>query len=145
MVVLMWRASFVNRRRSVATPYSAGFILGALVFALAAAIVAGQTPERRVIRVSAERFAFSPSEVMLDEGEEVEFRLRSDDTAHGFRILDTDVKAVLPKRGKGEVSVIFKAERAGRYTFECHRMCGAGHDFMRGAINVRPRETVREP
>jgi cytochrome c oxidase subunit 2 len=96
--------------------------------------------ERRVIRITAERFAFSPSEIELREGEEVEFRLRSDDTSHGFRIIGSGVKVAVPKRGKGEVSVVFKAGAAGRYAFECYRMCGAGHDFMRGVIIVRAAE-----
>ena len=93
--------------------------------------------ERRVIRVTAERFAFSPAEIEIDEGEEVELLIRSDDTSHGFRIIGTDIKVVVPKRGKGDVRVVFKPERAGRYAFECTRMCGAGHDFMRGVIRVR--------
>jgi heme/copper-type cytochrome/quinol oxidase subunit 2 len=24
--------------------------------------------------------------------------------------------------------------KAGRYTFECSNLCGAGHEFMRGVI-----------
>jgi cytochrome c oxidase subunit II len=105
-----------------------------------AANQAASSEARRVIRITAERFAFSPSEIELREGEEVEIELRSDDTSHGFRIIGGNVKVAIPKRGKGDVRVIFKAERAGRYEFECHRMCGAGHDFMRGVIIVRAGE-----
>ena len=121
------------------TRFAAAIVAVTVVSALAvdAAFAQAQAPERRVIRITAERFSFSPSEIVLDEGEEVEIRLRSDDTSHGFRVAGTNVKVAIPKRGKGEVSVVFKAERAGRYTFDCHRMCGAGHDFMRGAIEVR--------
>ena len=54
-------------------------------------------------------------------------------------MLGTDTNLAIPKRGGGEVSVVFKAEAPGRYTFECNRMCGAGHDFMRGVIIVRDR------
>lgn len=97
-----------------------------------------QAPERRVIRVTAERFSFSPSEIVIEEGEEVELRFRSEDTSHGFRLAGTAIRVTIPKRGKGEATVVFKPERAGRYAFECHRMCGAGHDFMRGEITVRP-------
>ena len=43
--------------------------------------------ERRVIRVTAERFSFTPSRIEIDAGEEVELRIKSDDTAHGFRIV----------------------------------------------------------
>jgi cytochrome c oxidase subunit 2 len=94
-------------------------------------------PQRRIIRVSAERFTFTPSEIVVEPGEEVELRIKSDDTAHGFRIAGTSVSVVIPKRGRGEISVPFRAPEPGRYTFECTRMCGAGHNFMRGELVVR--------
>ena len=31
----------------------------------------------------------------------------------------------------------------GRYVFECSRMCGAGHGFMRGTLIVRERGGAR--
>jgi len=98
---------------------------------------AGSQAERRVVRVSAERFAFTPSEIVVDAGEEIELRIKSDDTAHGFRISGTSVNVVIPKRGRGEIAVSFRAPEPGRYTFECTRMCGAGHHFMRGELVVR--------
>jgi len=110
-------------------------LVGALV------AVAGQPSERRVVRVTAERFAFSPSEVVLGAGEEVELRIKSDDTSHGFRIIGTDTNLTIPKRGKGDIAVVVRLEQPGRYTFECSRMCGAGHNFMRGELVVRERPT----
>lgn len=98
---------------------------------------AGSQTQRRVVRVSAERFAFTPSQIVVDAGEEVELRVSSDDTAHGFRIAGTSVNVVIPKRGRGEISVPFRAPEPGRYLFECTRMCGAGHHFMRGELVVR--------
>src|SRR5262249_37947781 len=91
----------------------------------------------RVIRISAERFAFTPSEIKIDAGEEVELRLKSDDTAHGFRIMGLPVNVVIPKRGRDEISVTLRPTGPGRYVFECSRMCGAGHNFMRGVLVVR--------
>jgi cytochrome c oxidase subunit II len=99
--------------------------------------VEGQAP--RVIRIAAERFAFTPSEITLEPGEEVELRLTSDDTAHGFRVVGTNTNVTIPKRGRKELSVVFRAPAAGRYVFECSRMCGAGHHFMRGTLVVRER------
>ena len=96
----------------------------------------GATQDRTVIRVTAERFTFTPSQIKVKRGTVIEFRLRSDDTNHGFRIIGSDAHAIIPKRGKGEATVIFRADTAGRYTFECSKMCGAGHTFMRGLITV---------
>jgi cytochrome c oxidase subunit II len=99
--------------------------------------VASQT--RRVVRVTAERFTFAPSQIVVDEGEEVELRLKSDDTSHGFRIAGTTVNVAIPKRGHDELSIVLRAPAPGRYVFECTRMCGAGHNFMRGMLIVRAR------
>ena len=98
-----------------------------------------ESQQRRVIRITAERFAFTPSEVVLEPGEEVELRLKSDDTSHGFRIVGTSVNVTIPKRGRSDLSVVFRPMTPGRYTFECTRMCGAGHNFMRGVLVVRER------
>ena len=96
-----------------------------------------QRPSRRVIEFTAERFEFWPSEVTLTAGEEVEIHITSDDTSHGFRIVGTGTNLIVPKRGQGQAVAVFRPEAPGRYTFECSRMCGAGHNFMRGALVVR--------
>jgi cytochrome c oxidase subunit 2 len=98
----------------------------------------------RVVRVSAERFSFTPSRIEIDAGENIELHIRSDDTSHGFRIVDLDTNVAIPKRGKGDVTVTLRVDKPGRYTFECSRMCGAGHNFMRGELVVRER-TASEP
>ncbi len=91
----------------------------------------------RVIRVSAERFAFSPSEITVEKGTVIEFHLTSEDTDHGFRILDTDVDVVIPKRRRGETVVTYTANTVGRFIIECSRPCGAGHTAMRGTLIVK--------
>jgi len=111
-------------------------------FTMATDRLASQTP--RVVRVTAERFTFTPSEIVVEPGEDVELRLKSDDTAHGFRIAGTTVSVTIPKRGRDELSVMFRAPAPGRYVFECTRMCGAGHNFMRGVLIVRDRADRRD-
>ena len=92
--------------------------------------------ERRVVRILAERFSFTPSEIRVPRGVTLELRIRSDDTLHGFRIVGRKVNLLVPKRRQGEAVVVFEAVEAGRYAFECSRLCGVGHNFMRGAIVV---------
>jgi cytochrome c oxidase subunit 2 len=118
-----------------------GWALGILVVLACAGAAARelQPPASRVIHVTAERFAFTPSRIVVEAGEEVELRIKSDDTAHGFRIAGTNVSVVLPKRGKGEVRVRLQHHEPGRYRIECTRVCGAGHTVMRGELIVRPR------
>jgi cytochrome c oxidase subunit 2 len=95
-----------------------------------------QTSQPEIVEIDAERFSFTPSEIRMKRGVPIELRIRSDDTNHGFRILDTDVNVLVPKRGKGTVTVPFRPDKPGRYIFECTKLCGAGHGFMRGVIIV---------
>jgi cytochrome c oxidase subunit II len=88
----------------------------------------------QVIDITVERFSFTPSEFRVKAGAPVEIRLRSEDTDHGFRILGTDINVTIPKRGKGIATVTFQPPSAGRYVFECSKLCGAGHSFMRGTL-----------
>ena len=121
------------------------FLLVPLILLITAispgAMSRGQVQNRRVIEITAERFEFWPSEVMVDQGEEVELRIRSLDTIHGFRIAGTGTNLVVPKRGKGHAVTTFTATTPGRYTIECNRMCGAGHNFMRAVLIVRESPT----
>lgn len=91
----------------------------------------------RVIRVSAERFAYTPSEITVDKGTVIEFHLTSDDTDHGFHILGTDVNVAIPKRRRGETVVKYVADTVGRFIIECSRPCGAGHTAMRATLVVK--------
>jgi cytochrome c oxidase subunit II len=130
MVVLM--------RRSSATT------LVACLVSITMLTAAGHTPtpSRRVITVVAERFSFTPPDIAIDAGEIVDLHLKSDDTAHGFRIAGVTNVAV-PKRGHPALVVTVGPLAAGRYPFECSRVCGAGHNFMRGTLVVRDK--TQEP
>ena len=120
------------------------------VFLLSIALVAPRVADARsdvktatsqdavkVIRVTAERFAFTPSEIVVEKGTVIEFHLTSDDTDHGFRIVDSDLNAVIPKRRRGETVVKYVADTAGRFVIECSRPCGAGHTAMRATLVVK--------
>lgn len=97
------------------------------------------SPSPRVIRVVAERFLFTPSEITVDQGAVIELRITSEDTSHGFRLIGPgDIDVEIPKRGRGDIRVKFEAKEPGQYTFECTRVCGAGHNFMRGTLRVKP-------
>ena len=113
------------------------FVVCALALVSASAwswTVQQDPPAARTVDIAAERFSFTPSEVKATVGATLTIRLTSDDTAHGFRILGSDVNVEIPKRSRGVTTVSFTPEKAGRYTFECSRLCGAGHSFMRGVI-----------
>lgn len=94
-------------------------------------------PQVQMVDVSAERFTFTPSQIKTTVGTTLRIRLRSDDTTHGFRIVGTGASIEIPKRGGDAATVDFTPEHAGRYEFQCSKLCGAGHAFMRGVIVVK--------
>ena len=112
-------------------------ILLLFVFAFASAAQEQDRKPDRVITITAERFTFSPSKITLKQGELVEFVLVSDDTDHGFHIPGASVQVAIPPSGRGEARVRFIAQKKGRFVFECSRPCGAGHNLMRGYIEVK--------
>ena len=103
---------------------------------LAVSQIQAEQTNHRVATILAERFSFTPSEIHVAVGTSLELRIHSNDTMHGFRIIGNNVNVLVPKRRQGEAIVRFEAVDVGRYEFECSRLCGAGHNFMRGAIIV---------
>ena len=104
-------------------------------------VKAPQAPEQatqvQMVEVLAERYTFTPSEIKTTVGTTLRIQLRSDDTTHGFRIVGTNTNIEIPKRGRDAATVDFTPEHAGRYEFQCSKICGAGHGFMRGVIVVK--------
>ncbi len=128
------------RRRYVGPAAAIALLLSALMGGPARSASPKQeaAPEEvRVVNILAERFFFVPSRFKVHPGEVVELRIRSADTNHGFRIRKAGINVVVPKRGKGEARVRFRADKKGSYAFECSKACGAGHNMMRGRIVVK--------
>ena len=113
-----------------------------LVASVPGAVRPPQAQPARIVEVTAQRFEFWPSEIRVRQNEVVELRIRSDDTMHGFRILGAGVNLIVPKRGKGDAVATLNGTPAGRYTIECSRLCGAGHNFMRATLIVEPASGV---
>ena len=109
-------------------------LTGAMAASTGASLAVARQQKPQVVDIFVERFSFTPSEFRVNAGAPVEIRLRSDDTDHGFRIVGTDVNVTIPKRGKGIATVTFVPPQAGKYVFECSKLCGAGHAFMRGTL-----------
>ena len=109
-------------------------LTGAIAASTGASLAVARQQKPQVVDIFVERFSFTPSEFRVNAGAPVEIRLRSDDTDHGFRIVGTDINVTIPKRGKGMATVTFVPPQAGKYIFECSKLCGAGHAFMRGTL-----------
>ena len=105
----------------------------------------GAEPLTKQVKVKAKRFKFVPSRIKVEAGTTLEIVLSSQDVGHGFKIVGTDIDVEIPARGKGQVKAIFRTDKAGRYRFECSRVCGAGHSSMRGVIQVTGRKKQEPP
>jgi len=112
-----------------------------LAIAMACALLLlGACKERsaaeRVVRITAKRFEYAPSEIVLKKGEPVVLELVSLDRKHGFDAPDlglrTDVEPDHPVRLR------FVPDKAGRFGFHCDVFCGSGHEDMAGEIVVEP-------
>ena len=93
-------------------------------------------PSDRTIKVTAERYHFTPSKIKLKVGEAVVLVLTSLDTDHGFRIPHANINATIPPKGKGELRIRFRPTEKGKYWYESSVPSGAGYSLMRGVIKV---------
>ena len=105
---------------------------GLLSLALGARALAQAQP--RIIKVSAKRFTFTPSEIALKKGEPVVLELTTQDIFMGFNLPDFGVRSdIVP--GK-TMKVAFTPDKAGTFTFLCDVFCGEGHETMNGRLVV---------
>ena len=109
----------------------AAFLCGRVPGAHAASPAAGQA---RIIRIEAKRFAYTPNEITVRQGEQVMLELTAIDFVHGFNLPDfkirTDIRPGMPTR------LPLRPTTAGRYTFLCDNFCGGGHESMNGTLIV---------
>ena len=89
----------------------------------------------RVIKIVAQRFSYTPNEIILKKGEPVRLEFSSLDFVHGFNVPDLNIRTDLPP---GKVTIIhLTPQNAGTYDFICDNFCGAGHEDMGGRIIVK--------
>ena len=79
-------------------------------------------------------WSFSPAELVVPVGAEVDIFVTSVDLQHGFKITDTNVNMqVVP----GQVSRLsFTFDEVGEFPYICHEYCGSGHAAMFGTVRV---------
>ena len=112
-----------------------------IVFGLLATIVAfaplpiqPTTPQTRTVEIDARQFAYSPSELRVNQGDTVTIRLVSEDVVHGLYVDGYDV-SVEADPGQS-ATLTFVADKPGSFRFRCNVTCGAMHPFMIGKLTV---------
>ena len=88
----------------------------------------------QVVKVVAQRFNFTPSEIMLKSSQPTVLEITSLDYIHGFNVPALGIRTNLLPGPPTKVSL--KALAPGRYDFLCDNFCGGGHEDMNGVIVV---------
>jgi len=91
-------------------------------------------PVERSFRIEASRFAYSPSTLKVNQGDQVTLELTSSDVVHGLAVDGYDLQ-VTADPGK-TARLTFTADRSGSFRFRCTVTCGPMHPFMIGKIQV---------
>jgi cytochrome c oxidase subunit 2 len=87
-----------------------------------------------VIRISAEKFDYTPSEITIKKGVPVVLELTSGDIPHGFTIPELKIRADVRPGIVTRMRIV--AQRTGRLAFHCDVFCGHGHEEMTGTLVV---------
>jgi len=105
-----------------------------LVVAFAPLPVPSIPPQERTFEIDARQFAYSPSELQINQGDTVTIRLVSTDVVHGLYVDGYDISV---EADPGQTATLtFTADRAGSFRFRCNITCGAMHPFMIGKLTV---------
>jgi cytochrome c oxidase subunit 2 len=88
----------------------------------------------QVIKVTAKRYEYSPSEITLKKGVPITLEFNSLDRPHGFNCPDLGIRTnIMPKQVN---RVRFVPQKAGTFDFHCDLFCGEGHETMTGKFIV---------
>ena len=96
-----------------------------------AAVPAGA---EQVVRMTAKRFEYTPSEITLKKGVPVILEITAIDRDHGFKIPELGIRADLKSGQVTRVRIV--PDRTGTFEFRCDVFCGSGHEDMSGEIVV---------
>ena len=136
----------------MAVAVSVGLALVPLCVAIAQSPV-NQNQAPKIIEVSAKKYEFAPNEIRVKQGTRVELKVHSEDETHGMKLsvyaegtkdkgkpgLLFDQPGENGKVTKGVDQILdFVAQESGTYDFKCAKVCGLGHDRMKGKLIVEP-------
>lgn len=109
-------------------------VMAGLVVAFAPLPVQSIAPQERTFRIDARQYAYSPSEIHVNQGDTVTFELISTDVVHGLYV---DGYGLSVEADPGQTATMtFTADQPGSFRFRCNVTCGAMHPFMIGKITV---------
>ncbi len=107
------------------------WVMSALIFTVTSSFA--DQPEQ-VIKITAKKFEYTPSEIRVKKGVPVVLELTSSDRLHGFNCPELGIRSDI---NPGKIArVRFTPPRSGTFVFFCDIFCGEGHEDMSGKIIV---------
>jgi cytochrome c oxidase subunit 2 len=110
----------------------AATILGAL----GGVVFSASTPDERVIEITAKKWEFAPSRIVLHKGIPVILELRSLDRKHGFSAPELGIREDIVPDKPTRVRLV--PAKLGTFAVHCDVFCGEGHEGMDAEIVVVP-------
>ena len=128
----------VSRRRVLALAGAGAATLVAPIFAALPRFGRqDQAPNRRVFALTARNYAFEPSKLEVIKDDLVRLTIEGTDQVHSFAIDEYRIaKRIAPG---STVTIEFRAERAGTFTYYCNIATDPGCKAMRGTLVVTAR------
>ena len=110
------------------------FLMAGLVLAFVPLPAPPATPQERTLEIDARQYAYSPSELKVNQGDTVTIQLVSTDVVHGLYVDGYDISV---EADPGQTATLtFTADKSGSFRFRCNVTCGAMHPFMIGKLTV---------
>ena len=129
--------------------------LPAVLIPLALRFLPAET-KTHTIFLEAKKYGYSPSRIVVNQGDTILLKPASLDVTHGFLLDGYPVEFIMRKGATflkyawkdddghlksdwDRVSEVeFTADKAGKFTFRCTQTCGNLHPFMTGELIVKP-------
>ena len=92
------------------------------------------------VTMTAQMWSFTPSEIRVPVGSQVDISITSRDVTHGFIIENHNVNFEVLPGHVARAQVTFN--EVGEYHFICHEYCGQLHHIMHGVIIVEEASSV---
>lgn len=90
----------------------------------------------QIVQVSATDFRWTLNKATVSAKRPIDFRIVSNESAHGFSIVQTDISHTVVQ-GDKPINIVWVPPGPGRYIIRCNQFCGDGHDNMFTSITVR--------
>jgi cytochrome c oxidase subunit 2 len=117
-------------------PLRRAVMAATLLVALSGVVFSASSSDERVIEVTARKWEFTPSKLVLHKGVPVVLELRSLDRKHGFAVPELGIRVDVTPEKPMRIRIV--PAKLGTFAAHCDVFCGEGHEGMVAEIDVVP-------